>query len=1074
MAVKRTAKKTATKSSEFAESIINTIREPLIVLDQNLKVVTASRSFYAFFKVKPEETVGRLIYDLGDKQWDIPRLRELLETILPEKTTFDNYEVEHDFATIGRRIMLLNARQIERGPGKERIILLAIEDITEQKDFQVKLEESEKRFRGAFETSRDGLLLIHKIEGDILNSNASAQKLLGYSAEEFLKKKLWTIGMTKDHKNFQEMMSRLERDGMIYYKNTSVKTREGTSISADIFLVDRAAVMQCNIRDITERKQADEKLRNSEMLFSLAVKSSNDLVYIWDLKHTTQWFGKIDELLGYEPGEFPRTFESWQALLHPDDRERIIAEIQTSIKEQKPFISEYRIRRKDGVFLWWSVRGIVSRTPEGKPLQWIGSITDITESKNATISLRESEERFRSVFENSTTGILVVDTATKKLLFANPAVCNMLGYTEKELTTLGMQNIHPQEYLPAIMEAFEKQAKKEINLFSCPVQRKNGSVFYADINSFPLKMNGKLCMVGMFTDIDERKKLEDRQQLSYECLNLLNKQPDTLNTISDILNLIKQHSNIEAVGIRLRKGEDFPYFAQNGFPEEFVEKENSLCSHDKKGNLRLDEQGKPCLECMCGNIICGRTDPELPFFTKGGSFWTNSTTDLLATTTEKDRQARTRNYCNTAGYESVALVPLRSGDEIIGLLQLNDHKRDQFTIDRISFFEGLCTNIGITLARTQMDKQLTQISKHQEALLTSIPDIVIETDCNKVYTWANKAGFEFFGDDVIGKEASFYFVGEQNTLQNIQPLLDNTQQVINLNSLQRRQDGQPRLLTWWSQSLKDSTGKVTGTVSIARDITEIKQDEEKRKSLQEQLVRSEKLAAVGELIAGVAHEINNPLTGIMGLSELLVRENKGTLGKETMKDIESIYQSSERIHKIVQNLLRFARREEPMRKNVSICEIIDTILTIREYEMKSRNIKVERNCPQEIPQIMADPSQLEQVFLNIVTNAEYSMLEAGRGGTLSINLFLKGKRPEPQEAVVEIADTGRGIPADVIPKLFDPFFTTKPVGKGTGLGLPVSYGIIKEHGGEINAGNRKEGGAIFTITLPVQGGENDG
>ena len=130
------------EAHEYAESIINTVREPLIVLDQDLRVVKASRSFYEFFKVKPEETVGQLIYDLGNKQWDIPKLRELLETILPQKTTFDNYEVEHDFTTIGRRIMLLNARQIQRVLGKERIILLAIEDVTERKRIEEALSIS--------------------------------------------------------------------------------------------------------------------------------------------------------------------------------------------------------------------------------------------------------------------------------------------------------------------------------------------------------------------------------------------------------------------------------------------------------------------------------------------------------------------------------------------------------------------------------------------------------------------------------------------------------------------------------------------------------------------------------------------------------------------------------------------------------------------------------------------------------------------------------------------------------------------------------------------------------------------
>jgi len=137
-------KQSADEASEFAESVINTVREPLISLDQDLRVVTVSRSFYEVFKVKQEETVGKLIYDLGNKQWDIPKLRELLETILPQKTAFDNYEVEHNFATIGRRVMLLNARQIQRGMGKERIILLAIEDITERKEIEAGLEKTRK------------------------------------------------------------------------------------------------------------------------------------------------------------------------------------------------------------------------------------------------------------------------------------------------------------------------------------------------------------------------------------------------------------------------------------------------------------------------------------------------------------------------------------------------------------------------------------------------------------------------------------------------------------------------------------------------------------------------------------------------------------------------------------------------------------------------------------------------------------------------------------------------------------------------------------------------------------------
>lgn len=178
----------STRSGEFAENIINTVREPLIVLDQDLRVVTVSRSFYDFFKVTPEETVGQLIYDLGNKQWDIPKLRELLEDILPKKTSFDDYEVEHDFVSIGHRIMLLNARQIDRSWDKERIIILAIEDITERRQLENLLSESETRYRRIFETATDGILLLDKVSGHIVQGNHAIEGMYGYSKTEYVGK----------------------------------------------------------------------------------------------------------------------------------------------------------------------------------------------------------------------------------------------------------------------------------------------------------------------------------------------------------------------------------------------------------------------------------------------------------------------------------------------------------------------------------------------------------------------------------------------------------------------------------------------------------------------------------------------------------------------------------------------------------------------------------------------------------------------------------------------------------------------------------------------------------------------
>ena len=256
------------ETREYAESIINTVREPLIVLGHHLKVVTASRSFYDAFKVRPEGTLGQLIYDLGNKQWDIPKLRQLLETLLPRKTTLENYEVEHEFADLGRRTMLLNAREIHRKSGKERLILLAIEDITERKRLENFLSESEECYRRLFETANDGILLLEKAEGKITHANPAITEMSGYSHDELIGKGVIDIGFPGDVGTIQEISQTLETDGILHYKDAPIQTKTGQIIYTDIYMVDKARLVQCNIRDITKRKQAEENLQRIKWMLS--------------------------------------------------------------------------------------------------------------------------------------------------------------------------------------------------------------------------------------------------------------------------------------------------------------------------------------------------------------------------------------------------------------------------------------------------------------------------------------------------------------------------------------------------------------------------------------------------------------------------------------------------------------------------------------------------------------------------------------------------------------------------------------------------------------------------------------
>ncbi|MCF8129635.1 MAG: PAS domain S-box protein [Deltaproteobacteria bacterium] len=249
------------EAREFAESILNTVREPLIVLDQDLRVVTVNPSFYEVFQVSPEETLGRFIYDLGNKQWDIPKLRELLKTILPKKTAFDNYEVEHDFAGIGRRTMLLNARQVEWTYGKDRIILLAIEDITVRKRLEDLLADSESRFRRVFETASDGIVLLDKHDGHIVQGNPAIKEILGYSELDYVGKKLSDIGVPLDMGDVPAIMESLKKLGILNYEDVPAKTLSGQDIYTDIYLVDKANLAQCNIRDVSERKLAEKSMQ---------------------------------------------------------------------------------------------------------------------------------------------------------------------------------------------------------------------------------------------------------------------------------------------------------------------------------------------------------------------------------------------------------------------------------------------------------------------------------------------------------------------------------------------------------------------------------------------------------------------------------------------------------------------------------------------------------------------------------------------------------------------------------------------------------------------------------------------
>jgi len=234
--------------------------------------------------------------------------------------------------------------------------------------------------------------------------------------------------------------------------------------------------------------------------------------------------------------------------------------------------------------------------------------------------------------------------------------------------------------------------------------RRGGEKGVAEARSFTAELN------------TEREIAESERETTIEFLRMVNESSTMRHLIDGAVGFFQQQTGCEAVGIRLQEGEDFPYFLSEGFPPEFLLTENTLCARDSDGAIIHDDLGNPVLECMCGNVICGRYDPAKPFFTANGSFWTNSTTKLLASTTVADRQARTRNRCHGEGYESVALIPLRAGEKRLGLIQLNDRRPGMFSLRNIDLWERLFGYLAVAITRFKADEEMRESQRQNEFL----------------------------------------------------------------------------------------------------------------------------------------------------------------------------------------------------------------------------------------------------------------------------------------------------------------------------------------------------------------------
>ena len=364
------------------------------------------------------------------------------------------------------------------------------------------------------------------------------------------------------------------------------------------------------------------------------------------------------------------------------------------------------------------------------------------------------------------------------------------------------------------------------------------------------------------------------------------------------------------------------------------------------------------------------------------------------------------------------------------------------------------TLVDITEKR-KMERQLAQQEEFRSRLLESFPDLILVVDLEERYTFVSARARELLGyepQDMLEKKISDLEDHSPEMASLYHAVVSGKQAFASAEYGARHRDGSWRTMRAAGSQLVDAEGKISGVIISVRDITV-------ERKLEQQIVQSERLAAMGAMIGGVAHELNNPLTSIMGVSELL----QDTETNETSrKQLAMLQQQARRAAEIVQNLTYFSRPPTTGKSRINLVEVVERTLNLHAYSLRRNGITVDLLKEAAVPYALGDPHQLMQVFLNLILNAEHAIREIRDKGTLRIRM---GKGDS--SVWVSFHDDGPGISKENLASIFDPFYTTRRPGRGTGLGLSICKSVLKEHNGSIEVANSPDGGAVFTVTLPA-------
>ena len=981
------------------------------------------------------------------------------------------------------------------------------------KQLEITLADSEVRYRRLFETAQDAILILNGDTGQITDANPFIKDMLGYSFEELQGKRLWEIGELKDIPLSKISYKELHEIGYKRWDDLPLVARNGRRISVEIvanaYQVDHTRVIQCNIRDMTSAHLATEALQQSEACLLATLDSTNDGILTADdngkVLNSNRRFAEMwhipSDMIDQHDDNVLLTYVLDQ-LVEPEIFLKRVKQLYTD--DQRDFDT---LRFKDGrIFERYSRPLVLNKASSGR----VWSFRDVTGRAKAEKELQKSYAILHSVVEGTSDAVYVKDLQGKYLL-CNTRVSEMVGKRVDEIIGKDDTNLFPATDAKTIMDGDHSVIESGVTMtYEELVTLADNRQHYFSSTKGTIRDNaGKVIGIfGVARDVSEQKEAEKELGLVNQDLEIAQR----LTGIGSWKWIIDTNKVTWSIGLCSILGWDikipapgFPEMEGLYAPESWKRLYATVSNTINTGEpyvLELDEIRTD------GIRITTLTRGEADFDANGKTVGLHGTVQDITERKQAEEEIKHAAEEWRKTFDSITdLISIHSRDrrlirvnkafaaafnltpqEIIGkhcyelvhntdkppaycphtktLIQKVPSSTEEFEPNLNMWLHVSTSPIfdekGEVVATVHATRDITERKKTEEEIMLKAERhrIILKTAMDGIWrvdlqgrlievnaSYCDMSGYS-------EQELLTMSISELEAIESADDTAAHMQKVMT--------EGKDRFVTKHRRkngSVLDVEISVKYQVEEGGSLVVFIHDMTEHNKLLEQLMAQDRLVSIGQLVSGIAHEINNPMTSVVGFSDLLLQRD---LPPDIKADVEIVNIEAKRTTKIVQNLLTFSRQRTEGKVLINIQESIDRVLTLRNHEQKVNNIAVNTIFVPGLPQIMANSAQLQQVFFNIIVNAEHSMLQAHNKGTLTITTEQAGETIK-----ISIGDDGAGISQDNMKRLFTPFFTTKEVGKGTGLGLSISHGIIKDHGGRIYAESKPGEGATFIVELPI-------